>query len=123
MTKFLADENIPPAVVEFLRNKGLDVKEIRGLRTPSPLDAAIMELAHQEERALLTFDKHFANILLYPIMGHYGVIRIRIHPPLLSDIIQALEQFLKKFDLGMLRGTLIVLERDGFRVRRNSSKI
>jgi len=28
MTKFLADENIPPAVVKFLRHKGLDVKEV-----------------------------------------------------------------------------------------------
>jgi hypothetical protein len=26
MTKFLIDENIPPAVAGFLRNKGFDVK-------------------------------------------------------------------------------------------------
>jgi hypothetical protein len=71
MTKFLTDENIPPA-----------------------------------------------NVLLYPPESHHGVIRIRIHPPLLQDIIQALEDFLHYFDLSAIEGTLIVLERQGFRVRR-----
>jgi len=118
MTKFLVDENIPPHVVAYWRDEGLDVKEVRELRMPAASDATIMDLARREKRALLTFDRHFANILLYPLSSHYGVVRIRIHPPLLSDIIQALKQFLRKFDLETIRGSLIILERDGFRVRR-----
>lgn len=31
MTKFLADENIPPAVIDFLRAKGFDVKTVQEL--------------------------------------------------------------------------------------------
>jgi predicted nuclease of predicted toxin-antitoxin system len=77
MTQFLADENIPPAVVKFLRNKGLDVKEVREFGVRSPSDAVIMEFARQEQRILLTFDKHFANTLLYPLSTHHGVIRVR----------------------------------------------
>ena len=80
MTKFLVDENIPPAVAHFLRSKGFGVKEAK----------------------------------------EDGVIRIRVHPPLLSDIIQALDHFLQKFDLATIRGTLIVLAREGFRVRKIS---
>jgi predicted nuclease of predicted toxin-antitoxin system len=118
MSRFLIDENIPPAVARFLRNKGFDVKEVREAGIPGISDAEIMHLARQEERVLLTFDKHFSNILLYPLDSHYGVIRFRIHPPLLSDILRILDQFLQKFDLTMIRRTLIVLERDGFRVRR-----
>jgi hypothetical protein len=33
-------------------------------------------------------------------------------------MIQALDLFLQKFDLATIRRTLIVLEREGFRVRR-----
>jgi hypothetical protein len=71
-----------------------------------------------EERILLTFDKHFANILIYPPKSHHGIIRIRIHPPLIDDLIRALDQLMKKFDLNAIGGSLIVLEREGFRVRR-----
>ena len=31
MTEFLVDEDIPPAVVAFLRNKGFDVKVVHEL--------------------------------------------------------------------------------------------
>ena len=78
-----------------------------------------MELACREERVLLTLDKHFANILLYPLNSHEGIIRIRIHPPLLSDIIEALGNFLRALDLSTLKGTLVVLEKGGFRIRRS----
>ena len=66
---------------------------------------------------LVTFDKHFSNILLYPPRGHYGIIRIRIHPPLISEINRSFDQFLLKFDLQAIRGRLIILQRNGFRVR------
>jgi predicted nuclease of predicted toxin-antitoxin system len=44
MTSFLADENVPPAIVEFLRQKGFDVKEARELGIPGTPDTMIMEL-------------------------------------------------------------------------------
>jgi predicted nuclease of predicted toxin-antitoxin system len=62
MMKFLVDENIPPPVVSFLRSKGYDVKEVHQSITTGASDASVMGLACQEERILLTFDKHFSNI-------------------------------------------------------------
>ena len=62
------------------------------------------------------------NILLYPLNTHHGVIRLRIHPPLLSDLLGALNHFLERFDVMTIRETVVVLERDGFRVRRASKR-
>jgi len=118
MTKFLADENIPSAVPRFLQDRGFDVKEAGEAGIYGASDDVVMALARKEQRVLLTFDKHFANILVYPPHSHHGIIRIRIHPPLIDDILQALNQLLKKFDLNAIGGSLIVLEREGFRVRR-----
>jgi len=87
MTSFLTDENIPPALAEFLWQKGFDVKEARKVGIPGISDSRMIELARREERVLVTFDRHFANILLYPLDSHYGIIRICIYPPLLPDII------------------------------------
>jgi predicted nuclease of predicted toxin-antitoxin system len=120
MTKFLLDENVPPAIGVFLRNMDFDVAHAKASGMLGASDDQIMDLARQEERTLITFDKHFADLLLYPPGTHWGVIRIRIHPPLLADVVQALDHFLKQFDLSTIRGTLIVLENDGFRIRRAS---
>lgn len=109
MTKFLADENIPPPIVEFLRKKGFDIKSLSQSGISGASDMDVMKLACHEQRVLLTFDKHFANVLLYPLDSHYGVIRIHVHPPLISDLTRALEHFLQKFDLATIRATLIVI--------------
>jgi predicted nuclease of predicted toxin-antitoxin system len=118
MIRFLADENVPSAVVRFLKDKGFDLKEVRGAGIAGESDDAVIALARKEERVLLTFDRHFANILAYPPSSHHGIIRIRIHPPLIDHILQALDELIKKLDLNTIRGCLIVLEREGFRVRR-----
>jgi predicted nuclease of predicted toxin-antitoxin system len=118
MIKFLADENIPSGVTKFLRDRGFDLKEAREAGIAGAPDDAIIGLARKEQRVLLTFDKHFANILVYPPNSHHGIIRIRIYPPLIDDILHALDQLMKKSDLHAIGGSLIVLEREGFRVRR-----
>ena len=120
MTKFLTDENISPALVEFLQHQGFDVKDVRETGMSGASDAEVLALAQAEERTVVTFDKHFANILLYPLDTHFGVVRIRINPPLLPDITQAFEQFLQRFDLTTIEHTLIILDRDGYRVRRDN---
>lgn len=118
MIKFLLDENVPVAIGDFLRNMSFDVIHAKDIGMVGSSDDQIMEVARREERTLITFDKHFADVVLYPPNSHWGVIRIRIHPPVLDDVTEALAHFLKQFDMTTIRGTLIVLENDGFRIRR-----
>ena len=120
MTKVLLDENVPTAVGFFLRRMDFDVVHANEVGMRGASDVQTMDLAQREERVPVTFDKHFSDLLLYSPATHFGVIRIRIHPPLLADIEQAFESFLKKYDMSTIRGALIVLERNGFRVRRAS---
>jgi predicted nuclease of predicted toxin-antitoxin system len=118
MIQFLLDENISPAVGQFFRDKGFQVKEVRELLSPGAQDDAVMALARQERMILVTFDKHFSNLLAYPPGSHDGIIRIRIHPPLIGEIINAFNQLFERFDIKTMEGSLLVLEREGFRVRR-----
>ena len=120
MESFLADENIPPAVIDYLQGKGFDVRAIREFVPAGSPDSEVIGVARREGMILLTFDKHFANILLYPLQRHAGIIRIRLHPPLIEDILGALENFFKNVDLAGLKGSLVILERDGFRIRRKT---
>jgi predicted nuclease of predicted toxin-antitoxin system len=120
MGRFLTDENIPPFVIQYLKGKGFDVKAIREFVPAGSPDLDVIGVARQEGRILLTFDKHFANILLYPLRTHAGIIRIRLHPPLIEDLLGVLENFLKNADLREIEGALVILERDGFRIRRKT---
>jgi predicted nuclease of predicted toxin-antitoxin system len=118
MISFLTDENVFPNVVALLRSKGFDVKDAREADLGGTSDEHLLETANAESRTLVTFDKYFADVLQHPLDSHHGIIRIRIHPPLPSTVLHALERFLQQYDLTLLKGTLVLLERDGYRVRR-----
>ncbi len=111
--RFLIDENVRKEVVEFLIKEEHDVKSV-----PSGYkNGQIASLVKQKKRILLTHDKHFADILMYPPKGFFGIIRIRIHPPTAENIIPSLSKLLKKLSKTNLTGKLIILEKDDFRIR------
>jgi len=111
--RFLIDENVRKEVIDFLKAEGHDILVVpRGSS-----DDKVIQIARGEKRIILTHDQHFANILLYPPEELPGIIRIKIHPPSAPPIIGALRDFLAKFTPERLEKKLIILEKDGFRIK------
>ncbi len=54
--KLLANENFPYASIYYLREKSYDVLSI-GIDNPSIMDSEIMNIAINEGRIILTFDR------------------------------------------------------------------
>ncbi len=115
--RFLVDENIFPKITSYLRSLGHDVKSLRDEGLFRITDDKIVQMARNENRTIITFDKHFGNVLKYPPSDTAGIIHIRIHPPLLKYILHALENLFKRYKLPSFHGKLIVLARNGYRVR------
>lgn len=111
--RLLADENIPDELVDLLRDKGYDITAV----PPGSVDPDIALLAKRQRRILLTQDKDFANIIWYPPRSLHGIIRIKFHPPLISKILSALEDLFQNFSQKDLDKKLVILEKDGFRIR------
>lgn len=61
--RLLADENIPRAAVEKLRDDGHDVVWIREV-SPGISDDTVAELAATQRRVLVTFDKDFGELVI-----------------------------------------------------------
>ena len=61
MTQFLADENVPRAVVSALRDAGVDVAWIAESHTGAD-DEQVLTLAVSNGRVLVTFDKDFGEM-------------------------------------------------------------
>ena len=72
----LADENIHPEVVEFLRNAGMDVDSIAEQEKFGLSDAEVLQHATQSNRVVLTHDSDFGGLAL---MGakFVGIIYLR----------------------------------------------
>ncbi len=110
--KILADENIPIKVIESLENNNFDVK-----RAPKGADDnEIADIANSENRIIITFDRDFGNILLFPPQQYSGIVFIRIRPPLINTVFSALSNLFKLIKPSEFKGKLFVLSAHGFRV-------
>ena len=76
--KFLANENIPKASVNFLRKNNIDVKSI-GESLPGISDNQVIDLAIQEERTILTHDNDYGKLIFkYGFRPPMGVILFKL---------------------------------------------
>ena len=60
----LADENVHPEVIEFLRKTGLDVDSIAEQGNFGLSDAEVLKQATEAERIVLTHDSDFGGLAL-----------------------------------------------------------
>jgi len=75
---FLADENIPYAVIKRLRGEGVEIisvlEEFRGIN-----DEKIIEISSGRRLIIITFDKDFGYLVFRRMVGvPFGVILLRI---------------------------------------------
>ena len=103
---------MPKKVVLSLKEKGYEVK------TPQSGtdDEKVADLSKAEERVLVTFDKHFANTLQFPPENYTGIAFIKIRPPLIKAVFDALMDLFKAVETEQFKGRLYVLSHDGYRV-------
>ena len=115
--RFLTDENAFPQIASHLRKSGHDVNTVHEAGISKAADDKVIGLAIKENRTIITFDKHFGDILRYPPKNHFGIILIRIQPPLLDDIFSAIDNLFKNYQSDSFKGRLIVLSKKGYRIR------
>jgi predicted nuclease of predicted toxin-antitoxin system len=114
--KWLADENVPRAVLRRLRDLGQDVMGVAETAAGSD-DRSVFAWARREGRVLLTFDKDFGELFeATPLQNPSGLVLLRMamSPP--GDIADWIVRILtSRDDWG---GCFSVIERDRIRMRR-----
>ena len=92
--RVLADENIPKALVNDLREWGHDVRCAR-TECPGYRDTALLELAETEGRILLTLDRDFLQLAMQrrsPLRVG-GVVLLRVHPATVAKVRPLVQAF------------------------------
>ena len=113
MMRLLADENFPGPVIASLVEEGHDIVAVArhhaGLE-----DSAVLALAHEEKRWLLTFDTDFGDLVFLRHRPAPPVILLfRIYPILVADVIAAARRALDE----VTEGHFAVVGRESTRVR------
>ena len=85
--RILANENFPALAVEALRKAGHDVRWIRS-DAPGSSDRQVIQLALEQERILVTFDKDFGELVFRERYQVRGIVLFRILAPSANHVAQ-----------------------------------
>jgi len=120
MLRFLADENIFPSTLQIIRSKGYDVLGIKEINFSGITDAEVIQLAQKEDRVLLTLDRHFTNIFLFPPSQTPGIVVVRVKPAVPAKVDAIVAQFLEHLKPEEVRGALSIISERGTRTFRDA---
>src|SRR3972149_345094 len=115
--RFLTDENVSTLTVEFLRDSGHDVEDVKELGLSGMKDQDILSLSIDKKRIFITLDKDFGQTLRAHPQSHYGIIHLRIKPAIDELINQHLAGFLSQTQSEKILGKLVIISNRSIRVR------
>lgn len=123
MATFLVDEDMPRSLTKLLRAAGYEVIDVRDVGLRGHTDTEIFAYAQAEQAILLTADKGFANVLVYPPGSHAGIVVSRVPDTLPTALMnQEVVRALMKLAHQDLTGMLVIIEQGRVRIRRPSRK-
>ena len=117
MNQFKLDENLHPALADFLRQHGHDAVTVwdEGLRGRS--DPEIIEKCEVEGRALITMDLGFGDIRAYPPEQYHGLIVLRLENQSRNHLLDVAPMILAFLEVEPLAGHLWIVDETSVRVR------
>jgi len=118
--KFLADQDVYSATVQFLRLLGhqVDTAFERGMSQADDTD--LLSIAGAEGRVFVTRDRDYGGLVFVHKLGA-GVLYLRVLPSTLQAVHAELRRVLTMYDESALSETFTVIEPGRHRVRRPES--
>ncbi len=111
--KFLANVNVEKPLIDFLEEKGFDVKWVTNIDKRMP-DDRVCEIANSEQRIIITNDKDFGEIVFYQQKITYGIILLRAKGQNSSEKIILFDKLLENY-LDKIANHFVVLTKTKFR--------
>lgn len=116
--KLLADENFPLPVIQGHIDAGYDVLSIAKV-SPGINDRALLSLACESGRGLLTFDVDFGDLVFsHEAEPPAAILYFRLHPIILDELLTITLCALNEVQPGYFA----VIQREGIRLRKLKAK-
>ena len=112
------DEDLPRQVAELFSGCGHDAVTVVMQGWQGLADEALWPRVQQEERWLVTADKGFADLRVYPPGSHAGVLLFRLDEESRRGYLELTQTALDRLSFEELTGSIIVVTRRGIRIRK-----
>ena len=119
--RILADENVSPKVVAFLRDQGIDVVDTKERGWQGKSDDELLEMAYQENRWVLTHDSDFGSLAIHEGKPYWGVVFLKPRDLQPRNVIRVCTQLLQH-DVDVSQLTLVVVEEARIRIRQTGDR-
>lgn len=115
--KFKIDENLPLEVGEILNVAGHDASTVFGEGLAGASDSYLMSVCRSENRALVTLDNDFCNMLVYPPSQQAGIVVIRSGDQSKPALLHLMKRVVSALERQSPEGELWIVEANRIRVR------
>jgi len=116
--KIKLDENLPRQAAQVAREHGYDAASVLEQGMSGWKDSRLWREVQEEGRFLITADKGFADIRVYPPGKHHGLLLLRPDEDGVRPVLELLQQVLNAYNLGDLTGTTTIVTPRGIRIRK-----
>jgi len=114
--RFLVDRCAGKRLADWLAAQGHDVLDVRDLVGKDPGDLALLTLAAQEQRILVTIDQDFGKLIFVGGQPHAGIVRLPDVPA--DQRIALFADLLARHTDDLQAGCIITVQRDKLRILR-----
>jgi predicted nuclease of predicted toxin-antitoxin system len=112
------DENLPTEIAELLNANGHDAATVLDQGWTGAADDDLWQRIQQEQRWLVTADKGFADVRLFPPGTHAGIVLLRADEEGLEEYLGLASKAVERLHFEELSGALVVVSPRGIRIRR-----
>lgn len=112
------DEDLPRQVADVFVQHGHDAVTVVMQGWQGLADDALWPRVQQEQRWLITADKGFADLHMYPPGSHAGVVLFRLDEESRRGYLELTQTALERLRFEELTGAVIVVTRRGIRIRK-----
>jgi predicted nuclease of predicted toxin-antitoxin system len=116
--KLLLDQGLPRSTVLVLRAADIDAVHVGERSLAAAPDSVILDIAHQDQRIVVTLDADFHALLVLSGATGPSVIRVRIEGLRAEPLARLLVDVLKLCKDDLSYGAMVSVTESGVRVRR-----
>ena len=117
MIKMLLDQGLPRTAASLLRERGWDVQHVSERGMSRAEDAAIIAIARQEQRMVVTLDADFHALLAVSGATGPSVLRIRMEGQKADQVALLIERVLALASDELNQGAMITLSEGKVRIK------
>ena len=117
MIKMLLDQGLPRTAADLLRERGWDVQHVSERGMSRAKDAAIIALAREEQRMVVTLDADFHALLAVSGATGPSVLRIRMEGLKANQVATLVERVLSLASDELNQGAMVTLADGKVRIK------